>query len=289
MAKGLESLLNILELVSLERDLFRGACPNNGFARVFGGQVISQALIAAQQTIDDTKMAHSLHGYFTRPTVPGEPIIYQVDRDRDGRSFARRRVIAKQYDKEIFSMTASFHIPETGMEHNIKMPDVPHPEDLPNEEEQVKKYIDQAPEIVRQYWQSERTFELRTIDITHYVSDEKLEPRQHIWFRAKGKIPDNQTIQQAVLAYASDMSLLDTSLFAHGRAAFDPALQMASLDHAIWFHRPINMENWHLYAQDSPSSSGARGLSRGSFFTKDGEVVASVAQEGLIRLLPSND
>lgn len=284
MSKAVKTLLNILDLEPLEENLFRGQSPDVGWQRVFGGQVIGQALVATQRTVDEARKVHSLHGYFMRPGDPKIPIIYEVDRIRDGRSFTTRRVVAIQHGHAIFSMSASFQTFEEGLEHYIPMPDVPKPEDLPSEKQLAEQFIDHAPENVRKYWQRERPIELRPIDFTHYVSSKKLEPKQQIWFRATGELPDNAAIQQAILAYASDMTLLDTSLFAHGRAVFDPDLQVASLDHSMWFHRPINMQDWHLYTQDSPNSGGSRGFTRGSIYTKEGVLVASVAQEGLIRL-----
>ena len=283
MSSAVETLLNILDLEPLEQNLFRGESPNVGWQRVFGGQVIGQALVAAQRTVVPDRTVHSLHGYFMRPGDPSVPIIYEVDRIRDGRSFTTRRVVAIQHGKAIFSMSASFQIIEAGLEHSVEMPEVPKPDDLPSEKQLAEQFLDHAPENVRKYWQRERPIELRPISLEHYISRKKLDPVQHIWFRATGPLPKDETIQQAVLAYASDMTLLDTSLFAHGRAVFDPALQVASLDHAIWFHRSMNMEDWHLYTQDSPNSSGARGFTRGSIYTTDGVLVASVTQEGLIR------
>jgi len=288
MSEAVKTLLNILDLEPLEENLFRGQSPDVGWQRVFGGQVIGQALVAAQRTVDEARKVHSLHGYFMRPGDPKVPIIYEVDRIRDGRSFTTRRVVAIQHGHAIFSMSASFQTHEVGLEHFMPMPDIPGPEDLPSEKELAEQYIDHAPENVRKYWQRERPIELRPTDLTHYVSSKKLEPKQQIWFRATGKLPANDAIQQAVLAYASDMTLLDTSLFAHGRAVFDPELQVASLDHAMWFHRPINMQDWHLYTQDSPNSSGSRGFTRGSIYTREGVLVASVTQEGLIRLRTRN-
>ena len=288
MSEAVKTLLNILDLEPLEENLFRGQSPDVGWQRVFGGQVIGQALVAAQRTVDEARKVHSLHGYFMRPGDPKVPIIYEVDRIRDGRSFTTRRVVAIQHGHAIFSMSASFQAHEEGLEHFMPMPDIPGPEDLPSEKELAEQYIDHAPENVRKYWQRERPIELRPTDLTHYVSSKKLEPKQQIWFRATGKLPANDAIQQAVLAYASDMTLLDTSLFAHGRAVFDPELQVASLDHAMWFHRPINMQDWHLYTQDSPNSSGSRGFTRGSIYTREGVLVASVTQEGLIRLRTRN-
>lgn len=288
MSKAVETLLDILDLERIEHNLYRGESPDVGWQRVFGGQVIGQALVAAQRTVksledEPTRIVHSLHGYFMRPGDPSVPIVYEVDRIRDGRSFTTRRVVAIQHGKAIFSMSASFQIVETGLEHFVEMPDVPAPEDLPSEKQLAEQYIDHAPEGVRKYWQRERPIELRPINMDHYLSNKKLKPEQNIWFRATGPLPKDTAVQQAVLAYASDMTLLDTSLFAHGRAVFDPNLQVASLDHAMWFHRHMNMEAWHLYSQDSPNTSGARGFTRGSIYSRDGQLVASVAQEGLIR------
>lgn len=288
MSKAVETLIDILDLERIEQNLYRGESPDVGWQRIFGGQVIGQALVAAQRTVstkenEPKRIVHSLHGYFMRPGDPSVPTIYEVDRIRDGRSFTTRRVVAIQHGKAIFSMSASFQIVEEGLEHFVEMPDVPQPEDLPSEKQLAEQFIDHAPEGVRNYWKRERPIELRPISLEHYISNKKLEPKQNIWFRATGKLPNNTAVQQAVLAYASDMTLLDTSLFAHGRAVFDPNLQVASLDHAMWFHRPMNMEEWHLYSQDSPNSSGARGFTRGSIYSRDGQLIASVAQEGLIR------
>ena len=288
MSKAVETLIDILDLEKIEQNLYRGESPNVGWQRVFGGQVIGQALVAAQRTVEEARIVHSLHGYFMRPGDPSVPIVYEVDRIRDGRSFTTRRVVAIQHGKAIFSMSASFQVGEPGLEHFLPMPDVPGPDNLPNEKQLANQYIDHAPEGVRRYWQRERPIELRPINLDHYLSDRKLDPYQDIWFRATGKLPENVAVQSAVLAYASDMTLLDTSLFAHGRAVFDPALQVASLDHSMWFHRPVNMEDWHLYSQDSPNTSGARGFTRGSIYDRQGNLVASVAQEGLIRVRSDN-
>jgi len=288
MSQAVETLLDILDLERIEHNLYRGESPDVGWQRVFGGQVIGQALVAAQRTVNsngngEERIVHSLHGYFMRPGDPSVPIVYEVDRIRDGMSFTTRRVVAIQHGKAIFSMSASFQIQEKGLEHFVEMPDMPSPDELPSEKQLAEKFIDHAPEGVRNYWKRERPIELRPISLEHYISSKKLKPEQNIWFRATGALPKNAAVQQAVLAYASDMTLLDTSLFAHGRAVFDPGLQVASLDHAMWFHRPMNMEEWHLYSQDSPNSSGARGFTRGSIYSQDGQLVASVAQEGLIR------
>jgi len=283
MPNAIETLLSILDLEPLERDLFRGLSPQVGWQRVFGGQVIGQALVAAARTVEG-RSAHSLHAYFMRPGDPAVPIIYDVDRIRDGKSFATRRVVAIQHGEAIFSMSASFQVEEAGLDHQIKMPEVPPPEQLPSEAELIAAYLHNAPEAVRRYWQRPRPIELRPVDLRHYLSRDPLEPSQNVWVRATGPLPDDPDIHCCVLAYASDMTLLDTSLFAHGRSIFDPDLQPASLDHALWFHRPFRADEWLLYAEDSPSASGARGFTRGSLFSRDGRLVASVAQEGLIRV-----
>ena len=267
MSKAVKTLLKILDLERIEQNLYRGESPDVGWQRVFGGQVIGQALVAAQRTIDPERVVHSLHGYFMRPGDPSVPIVYEVDRIRDGKSFTTRRVVAIQHGRAIFSMSASFQIIEPGLEHFIEMPVLPGPQELPSEKRLAAKFMDHAPENIRKYWQRERPIELRPINLDHYISKKKLEPRQDIWFRATSKLPDDPAIQQAVLAYASDMTLLDTSLFAHGKSIFDPELQAASLDHSIWFHRPVKMSDWHLYTQDSPNSSGARGFTRGSIYS----------------------
>ena len=283
MSDAIGILLKILDLEQIEHNLFRGDSPDVGWQRVFGGQVIGQSLVAAQKTVPAERIVHSLHGYFMRPGDPSIPIVYEVDRIRDGKSFTTRRIVAIQHGRAIFSMSASFQVQETGLEHYMPMPETPHPDNLPSEKELAAQYNDNAPEHIRKYWQRKRPIELRPTSLEHYISQKKLEPRQDIWFRATGNLPKDPAIQQAALAYASDMTLLDTSLFAHGKSIFDPGLQVASLDHSMWFHRPVKMEDWHLYTQDSPNSSGARGLTRGRIYSADGTLVASVAQEGLIR------
>ena len=287
MSKAVENLLDILDLEPLEHNLFRGRSPQVGWQRVFGGQVIGQALVAASRTVEEGRFVHSLHGYFMRPGDPSVPIIYEVDRIREGRSFTTRRVVAIQHGHAIFSMSASFQLPEEGLEHQAEMPDVPDPDELMSED-QLKQMViaSAAPDSVKAYWQRERPIEMRPVSLKHYVSREPLDPVQHVWFRATGPVPDQRAIQKCVLAYASDMTLLDTSLFAHGRSIFDRDLQVASLDHAMWFHRPVQVDQWLLYAQDSPNASGSRGFNRGSIFSRDGRLVASTAQEGLIRLRP---
>jgi acyl-CoA thioesterase-2 len=249
---------------------------------VFGGQVIGQALVAANRTVNG-RLAHSLHAYFLRAGDPSVPIIYHVDRIRDGGSFSTRRVVAIQHGLAIFSMAVSFHKEETGLEHQIKMPEVPPPESLPSEAELKECLIDRLPEPVKAYWQRERPIEIRPVDLSRYLSPENRAPSQQVWIRATGQLGDDQSLHQCVLAYASDFTLLDTALSAHGRFVFDPRLMLASLDHALWFHRKLRADDWLLYAQDSPISGAGRAFCRGMLFTREGELVASTAQEGLLR------
>lgn len=285
MSQISDSLTSILDLEPLERNLFRGRSPNIGWQRVFGGQVIGQALYAACKTVEGRE-PHSLHAYFLLAGDPTIPILYEVDRLRDGRSFTTRRVLAIQKGEAIFAMSASFQIPEEGYEHQMPMPDVPMPEDLPDREEMRKSVLPNMPPVVRAYYERERPIEIRPVEFRRYASSEKMEPKFNVWIRAMQPLPDEPAIHQAVLAYASDLMLLDSSLIAHGRTVFDKTIQGASLDHALWFHRPFRADDWLLYAQDSPSSSGARGFSRGLVFDRQGRLVASVAQEGLIRPRP---
>ncbi|HSX75959.1 MAG TPA: acyl-CoA thioesterase II [Shinella sp.] len=280
---AMDVLLETLDLERLESRLFRGKSPQVGWQRVFGGQVIGQALVAATRTVEAGRFAHSLHAYFVRPGDPSVPIIYDVENVRDGGSFATRRVVAIQHGKPIYFMTASFQDEEDGFEHQTPIPDVPQPESLIGEAELKERFMTEAPEHIRAYWQRPRPIELRPVSLDHYFSREKLEPRQNIWVRTTGPVPAERPLQAAVLAYLSDMTLLDTSLFAHGTSVLDRSLQVASLDHAMWFHRRPVVDDWLLYSQDSPSASGGRGMTRGAIFTRDGTLIASVAQEGLIR------
>ncbi len=285
MPSAVANLLSILDLEPLEHNLFRGRSPQDGWQRVFGGQVIGQALVAANRTVDEDRPAHSLHGYFMRPGDPKVPIIYEVDRIRDGRSFATRRVVAIQHGKAIFSMSASYHKKEEGLTHQIEMPDIPTPEELPNEADMIEAYMATAPDNIKAYFRRERPIELRPVNMEHYTTDKKLEPIQHVWVRTTSPLPDDPAIHKCALAYASDMTLLDTSLFAHGRSVFNKDISAASLDHAMWFHDDFRADEWLLYSQDSPWTAGARGLNRGTLFRRDGTVVASAVQEGLIRVV----
>jgi acyl-CoA thioesterase-2 len=282
MSAETDILLETLDLEPLEANLYRGRSPQVGWQRVFGGQVVAQALVAAARTVPDTPI-HSLHGYFLIGGDPKIPIIYEVDRIRDGRSYVTRRVVAIQHGKAIFSMSASFHRPEDGYDHQFPMPEVPGPDDLPTQEELRDIYRHDTPETVRKFLERRRALEMRPVDFRHYISADSLPPHQNIWFRAAEALPDDPIVHAAVLAYASDMTLLDTALFAHGKSVFDPDMALASLDHAIWFHRPLKADDWMLYAQDSPTASGGRGYTRGSIYSRSGVLVASTSQEGMIR------
>lgn len=282
MSQAVANLLAQLDLEPIEKDIFRGHGPQAGWQRVFGGLVISQALVAAARTVAD-RPPHSLHGYFILPGDPSVPIVYQVDRLRDGKSFATRRCVAIQHGKAIFSLSASFQIEEEGLEHAFSMPSAPDPETLPSEDDILQRYGSMMPDHVRHYFERERPIEIRACDLSRYARRKPMEPFQNVWVRASGRLPDDPAIHRAVLSYLSDMTLLDTALIAHGRSVFSRNMQVASLDHALWFHRPFRADEWLLYVQDSPNSSGARGLTRGSLYSRDGRLIASVAQEGLIR------
>jgi acyl-CoA thioesterase II len=280
---ALAALLSILDLEQLERNLFRGQSPKQGWQRVYGGQVLGQALVAAVRTVEEPRAAHSMHAYFLLGGDPAHPIIYDVERLRDGGSFTTRRVKAIQHGRPIFTMSVSFHKAEEGFTHHSNMPNVPMPESLPSEQELKRQLLAHLPANMRGYWQRERPIEMRPVDIARYLKREKAAPVQHIWMRANGRLPDDLKLHQCVLAYASDFTLLDTALIAHGKLLFDTDIQLASLDHALWLHRPFRADDWLLYSQDSPSAHGARGFCRGSVYTRDGLLVASVAQEGLLR------
>lgn len=284
MNSPVSDLLKILDLEQLDLNLFRGRSPQNGWQRVYGGQVIGQALVAAVRTVDASRPTHSLHAYFLLPGDPKVPIIYDVDRVRDGKSFTTRSVTARQHGHPIFSMLVSFQGEEEGLTHQAKMPDVPMPESLPDEEELRAKVMPNLPEAVRRYYERERPLELRPVEFDRYYGKKYPDGRFHLWLRINEKLPDDLAIHQCALAYASDMSLLDAALTPHGRTLFEPEFMAASLDHALWFHRPFRADEWLLYAQDTPSLQSSRGFARGLIFKQDGTLVASVAQEGLVRL-----
>jgi acyl-CoA thioesterase II len=276
-------LLAILDLEPLEVNLFRGRSPQIGWQRVYGGQVLAQALTAAVRTVEPERTAHSLHAYFLLPGDPKVPIVYEVERTRDGGSFTTRRVKGIQHGRAMFAMSISFQKPEDGFDHQSSMPDVPPPEDLPSERDLAAKLMKVLPENMRAYWERDRPIEMRPVDLARYFERQERTATQHIWMRATSRLPDDPALHQCVLAYASDFTLLDTALIAHGKLMFDPDVQLASLDHALWFHRPFRADEWLLYVQDSPSASGARGFCRGSIYRRDGTLVASVTQEGLMR------
>ena len=281
---ALKALLAVLDLEQLEDNLFRGARGSEGWQRVYGGQVLGQALMAALRTVDPARSVHSLHGDFLLAGDPSLPIVYDVERTRDGGSFTTRRVKAIQHGAAIFTMSASFHKLEEGLEHQSAMPEVPAPESLPNPKDLIAGLIDKLPAAMRSYWERDRPIDMRVVDISRYLTREKKPPAQQIWFRAAGRLPDDPAIHEAVLAYASDFTLLDTALIAHGKLLFDADIQLASLDHSLWYHRPFRADEWMLYVQDSPNAHSARGFSRGSIYTREGALIASVAQEGLMRL-----
>ncbi len=283
MPTAVEDLLTILDLEELDLNLFRGRSPQAGWQRVYGGQVIGQALVAAVRTVDASRPPHSMHAYFLLPGDPKVPIIYDVDRMRDGKSFTTRRVTARQHGHPIFSTLVSFHANEPGLDHQAKMPKVPSPEDLPNETQMREKLLPTMPDPVRRYYERERPIELRPVEFDRYGGKKYPDGRFHVWIKATGRLPDDLAIHQCVLAYASDMTLLDAALAPHGRTLFEKEFMAASLDHALWLHRPFRADDWLLYAQDLPNLHGSRGFSRGLIFTRDGTLVASVAQEGLVR------
>ena len=285
MASAVQDLIGTLDLEILEVNLFRGRSPQSHWQRVFGGQVIGQALVAACRTVENVaaRPPHSLHAYFMLGGDPKVPIIYEVDRIRDGRSFTTRRVVAIQHGRAIFTMSVSFHGAEPGLSHQFKMPDVPPPDALHTEAEMKEKIMPLMPESVRRYYERERPIELRPVEFNRYLGEKSEDGRFHVWIRATGALPDEPAIHQCVLAYASDMMLLDAALIAHGKSVFDKDIMAASLDHALWFHRPFRADEWLLYAQDSPNLSGSLGFARGLIFARDGTLVASVAQEGLLR------
>jgi acyl-CoA thioesterase-2 len=277
-------LLALLELEPLEVNIYRGRNRDIGTGRVFGGQVFAQSLVAAQRTVEAGRDAHSVHGYFLRAGDLKAPIIFFVDRPRDGGSFTSRRVTAIQHGEAIFHLSASFHVNETGLEHQSAMPEVPAPESLQPELDLIRDMADRIPEPVRAVLTQDRPFDFRPVNPSDPFQPQAREPVRYVWFRAVAPLPDDRTVHQALLAYASDYGLLPTALYPHGIAMRDRRLQIASLDHSLWLHRAFRADDWLLYAMDSPTAAGARGFVRGSVYTRDGTLVASVAQEGLMRV-----
>ena len=279
----LDQLVSLLSMETIEENLFRGASQELGFRQLFGGQVLGQALSAASQTVDPERQANSLHGYFLRPGDAKKPVIYNVERIRDGGSFSTRRVTAIQNGKPIFTCSASFHIREEGFRHQTQMPDVPPPEDL-TPEEVLSPYLAQAlTKENREKMLRAKAIETRPVQVLDPLNPEIGEPVKHVWFKPAGQLPQSPAIHKYLLAYISDFSLLTTSLIPHGATIWQPHMQVASIDHSIWFHEDVCLDDWLLYTTDSPWAGNSRGYARGSIYTRDGRLVTSVAQEGLIR------
>ncbi len=284
--ESLQKVINLLDLEEIELNHYRATSPNEGWQRVYGGQVIGQALVAAAKTVEAARSAHSLHGYFLRPGDTQVPILYKVDRIRDGRSFTTRRVVALQNGQAIFAMSISFQVMEAGLEHQFSMPQVPNPESLPDEEDLRAEQAKNQPEAVDIPFEPSTAVQVRYIDPVDLFSPQALPPNQMCWMRSRQALPDDPRLHQCVLAYLSDWSLLDTASRPHGVSYLQDTVQMASLDHAMWFHRAFRADEWLLYVQDSPSASGARGFNRGLIYNQAGDLVASATQEGLMRLDP---
>ena len=277
-------LLTLLEVEPLEVNIYRGRNRDLGTGRVFGGQVFAQALVAARRTVDAPREAHSMHGYFLREGDLKAPIVYFVDRPRDGGSFTSRRVTEIQHGEAIFHMSASFQMQQAGFDHQARMPDVPPPESFEPELDIIRSRADQLPEHLRQVLTQDRPIDFRAVKPTDPLQHDSAEPIRQVWFRVIERLPDDAIAHQAILAYASDYGMLPTALLPHEASYRDPRLLIASLDHSVWIHRAFRADEWLLYSIDSPSASGARGFVRGQVFTRDGVLVASVAQEGLIRM-----
>ena len=280
--KTTAELIKLIQLEQLDDNLFRGQNYVTPWGRVYGGQVLAQSIHAARITVPEERVVHSMHGYFILGGDPKQPIIYNVDRIRDGRSFTTRRVVAIQKGRAIFNMAASFQIKEKGFSHQIPIPDVPPPEEVETDKQWVEQYRKELPNMYKRY-QIERPIEFRQVEKFNPIHPKKERPFRHIWIKANGSIPDNPMLQREILAYACDYNLMATSLLPHRDRFKLQNMQMASLDHAMWFHGDVKVDEWLLYALDGPSASNSRGFSRGNFFNREGKLVASVVQEGLIR------
>ncbi len=279
----LADLLKLLELERIEDRIFRGESRDLGGARVFGGQVLGQALTAASYTVQGRNV-HSLHAYFLVAGNVDAPIVYEVELARDGKSFSNRRVVAIQHGQPIFNMAASFQVPEEGLEHAAEMPPVPGPEGLADVRELPPEVLEKVPEKMRRFLTLERPFEFRPVEPIHVITPPRAAPSRHIWVKTVDRLPDNADLHRNVLAYVSDYNLVSTATLPHGIHFAEGNVQLASLDHAMWFHRPFRADEWLLYAMESPNASGGRGLAMGRFFTRDGRLVASTAQEGVVRV-----
>ena len=286
MKQLLDDLVKVMTLERLEQDMFRGESRDIGSPQVFGGQVLGQALMAAIATVEG-RAVHSLHAYFLRRGDFKSPIVYEVDRARDGNHFSTRRVVAIQHGAQIFNMSASFQSDEDGLAHQLRMPEVPRPEDLADLASYYRQILPQLSPGVRRLVEKKRPFEFRPTQPPSLLTAEKVSPHRNIWFRAVAPLPDDEALHRCLLAYVSDFNLLDTALMPHGITFGARNLVMASIDHAMWFHRSVRVDDWLLYSTDSPSASAARGFSRGSIFARDGRLVASTSQEGLMRIVTS--
>lgn len=283
MSKVLDELLNLLALEQIEQGLYRGQSQDLGFAALFGGQVMGQALSAAKGTVAEDRPVHSFHSYFLRPGDARKPIVYDVEVIRDGGSTSTRRVKAIQHGRPIFYLNASFQLEMSGFEHQHPMPDVAGPEDLISEHQLAMQLKDHIPATVRDRFLAEKPIEIRPVELVNPLAPEKTEAKRYAWIKANGTMPEDFRVHNYLLAYASDFGFLPTALHPHGRSFLDPNMQVATIDHSMWFHHKFRMDDWLLYAIDSPAASGGRGLVRGQFFTRDGQLVASTAQEGVIR------
>ncbi|AOR34148.1 acyl-CoA thioesterase II [Streptomyces fodineus] len=289
MSQALQDLLDLLDLEQIEENIFRGRSRSAVVPRVFGGQVAAQALVAAGRTVPADRPAHSLHAYFLRPGDPGAPIVYTVDRIRDGRSFTTRRVVAVQHGKPIFHLSASFQVYEEGLEHQAPMPASPDPATLPTSQERMRGYGHLAPEVVEKFLEAREAIDLRYVEEPPYGQfGEPREPHSQVWFRTNGKLDcafDEPLLHVVLATYVSDMTLLDSVLLAHGRGGWAVGdVVGASLDHAMWFHRPFRADEWLLYDQESPSAHGGRGLGQARIYTQDGRLAITVIQEGVVRV-----
>jgi acyl-CoA thioesterase-2 len=284
MQQLLDDLIKVMTLERLERDLFRGESRDIGSPQVFGGQVLGQALVAATSTVEN-RSVHSLHAYFLRRGDFNSPIVYEVDRARDGNHFSTRRVVAIQHGEQIFNMSASFQSEGQGLDHQLSMPEVPPPEDLPELAFYYQDVMGRLPTSVRRVLGEKRPFEFRPTQPPSFLTTDKVPASRNIWFRAAARLPDDEALHRCLLAYVSDFNLLDTALMPHGISPMEMQnLMMASIDHAMWFHRSLRVDDWLLYSTDSPSASGVRGFARGNIFSRDGRLVASTTQEGLLRI-----
>jgi len=283
VSAALAALLELVDLERLEVNLFRGVSPDEDRQRVFGGQVAGQALVAAGRTVESDRRVHSLHAYFLRPGDPAVPIIYEVDRIRDGRSFTTRRVVAVQHGRAIFNLQASFQVAEDGPTHQIPAPEVARPDDLPTYEERIAPFLDRFGPQTVEWLTRERPIDTRPTELPSWVDHEPRDPHQEVWIRTNGSLPDDPLLHACVVVYASDLTILDTAMLPHGVNWQEGQFMVASLDHAMWFHQEFRADEWLLYHQVSPIAHGARGFSRGEIFRTDGTLAVSVMQEGLIR------